>query len=206
MADRRRPRAPIARLPPPDRGRRRQGLGAHGSRPRRRDRRCPADRRQCHGALWPRGAHPLRPNPRGEPPRAGRGRRLGYPRDRRASGRRGRARLAGRIADTPKPGDAVFERTVVAVVGSNLLACEAAARAASSMGFQVLVLTTYVEGEAREVGRVLAGLLREIDASGHPVARPCCVIAGGETTVTVRGSGQGGRNQELALSAAFALL
>ena len=116
-----------------------------------------------------------------------------------------RAGLAGGIADTPKPGDAVFERTVVAVVGSNLLACEAAARAASSMGFQVLVLTTYVEGEAREVGRVLAGLLREIDASGHPLARPCCVIAGGETTVTVRGSGQGGRNQELALSAAFAL-
>ena len=115
------------------------------------------------------------------------------------------AGLAGGIADTPKPGDAVFERTVVAVVGSNLLACEAAARAASSMGFQVLVLTTYVEGEAREVGRVLAGLLREIDASGHPLARPCCVIAGGETTVTVRGSGQGGRNQELALSAAFAL-
>src|SRR5262249_28742467 len=68
-----------------------------------------------------------------------------------------------------------------------------------------LVLTTYVEGEAREVGRVLASLLREVDASGHPVDRPCCLVAGGETTVTVRGDGQGGRNQELALAAAWPL-
>jgi glycerate 2-kinase len=67
------------------------------------------------------------------------------------------------------------------------------------------VLTTYVEGEAREVGRVLAGVLREVDASGHPLGRPCCLIAGGETTVTIRGEGRGGRNQELALSAAFSL-
>jgi hydroxypyruvate reductase len=52
---------------------------------------------------------------------------------------------------------------------------------------------------------VLAGVLREVDASGHPLRRPCCVVAGGETTVTLRGSGQGGRNQELALAAAFAL-
>jgi hydroxypyruvate reductase len=70
---------------------------------------------------------------------------------------------------------------------------------------QTLVLSTYVEGEAREVARVLAGLLREIDASGHPLPRPCCLIAGGETTVTVRGSGKGGRNQELALAACFPL-
>jgi hydroxypyruvate reductase len=68
-----------------------------------------------------------------------------------------------------------------------------------------LVLTTFIEGEAREVGRVMAGVLREVDASGHPLRRPCCIVAGGETTVTVRGSGKGGRNQELALSAAFSL-
>jgi glycerate-2-kinase len=67
------------------------------------------------------------------------------------------------------------------------------------------VLSTFIEGEAREVARVLAGLLREVDASGTPMARPCCLIAGGETTVTLRGQGQGGRNQELALAAAFAL-
>jgi hydroxypyruvate reductase len=112
---------------------------------------------------------------------------------------------AGEIADTPKPGDALFGEAQTVIVGSNLLACEAAARAASEAGFHTLVLTTFVEGEAREAGRVLAGVLREVDASRHPLARPACIVAGGETTVTIRGQGQGGRNQELALSAAFSL-
>jgi glycerate 2-kinase len=122
-----------------------------------------------------------------------------------AVSRRLRAGAAGDLPDTPKPGDPLFERAQAVVVGSNLLACEAAAAAAREQGLQALVLTTYVEGEAREVGRVLAGLLREVDASGHPLGRPCCLIAGGETTVTIRGDGRGGRNQELALSAAFSL-
>jgi hydroxypyruvate reductase len=112
---------------------------------------------------------------------------------------------AGEIPDTPKPGDALFSEAQTVLVGSNLLACEAAARAASEAGFRSLVLTSFVEGEAREVGRVLAGVLREVDASGHPLPRPACIVAGGETTVTIRGEGKGGRNQELALSAAFAL-
>ncbi len=116
-----------------------------------------------------------------------------------------RAGRAGQLPDTPKPGDPLFKHTQSVVVGSNLLACAAAAAAASQIGLQSQVLTTYVEGEAREVGRVLAGLLREIDASGHPLARPCLLVAGGETTVTVRGQGLGGRNQELALAAAFSL-
>jgi glycerate 2-kinase len=119
--------------------------------------------------------------------------------------RRVQAGAAGELPDTPKPGDPVFERTQAAIVGSNLLACQAAASAASELGFSTLVLSTYIEGEAREVARVLAGLLREVDASGHPLARPCCLIAGGETTVTIRGDGRGGRNQELALAAAFSL-
>lgn len=118
-----------------------------------------------------------------------------------------RSGLAGSIAETPKPGEALFARsqTQTVVVGSNLLACEAAADAASRLGFGTLVLSTFVEGEAREAARVLAGVLREIDASGHPLPRPCLVVAGGETTVTLRGKGRGGRNQELALAAAFAL-
>jgi hydroxypyruvate reductase len=99
----------------------------------------------------------------------------------------------------------VFERTQTMVVGSNLVACRAAAEAAGELGLESLVLTTFVEGEARDVGRVLAALLREVDATGQPLRRPCLLIAGGETTVTVRGTGRGGRNQELALSAAFAL-
>ncbi len=116
-----------------------------------------------------------------------------------------RAGLKGLLPDTPKPGDPLFAHTQTVVVGSNLLAGAAAASTASDMGFRTQVLTTYVEGEAREVGRVLAGLLREVDASGHPLPRPCLLVAGGETTVTVRGDGLGGRNQELALAAAFGL-
>jgi glycerate 2-kinase len=116
-----------------------------------------------------------------------------------------RAGARGSLAETPKPGDPLFDYAQTVVVGSNLLACEAAARTATDLGFNSLVLTTYVEGEAREVGRVLAGVLREVDASGHPLARPACIVAGGETTVTLRGEGRGGRNQELALAAAFGL-
>jgi len=111
----------------------------------------------------------------------------------------------GQIADTPKPGDPLFAHTETVVVGSNLVACKAAAKAASELGFNTLILTTYVEGEAREAAHVLAGVVREIHASGHPLARPACVVAGGETTVTIRGEGRGGRNQELALAAAFSL-
>lgn len=116
-----------------------------------------------------------------------------------------RAGVDGRLGDTPKPGAAMFAATQTVVVASNLLACQAAASAATRMGVRALVLTTYVQGEAREVGQVLAALLREVSASGHPLARPCLLVAGGETTVTVRGQGLGGRNQELALSAAFSL-
>jgi len=107
--------------------------------------------------------------------------------------------------DTPKPGDPLFEHTQTVIVGSNLLACQAAAAEASGLGFQSMVLTTFVEGEAREVAHVLAGFLREVNASGLPLPRPCCLIAGGETTVTIRGNGKGGRNQELALAAALKL-
>jgi hydroxypyruvate reductase len=115
------------------------------------------------------------------------------------------AGLAGLIADTPRAGDPLFDRTQTTVVGSNLVACRAAAGAGEELGLRTLLLSTFIEGEAREVGRVLAGILREIDASGNPLPRPCVVIAGGETTVTVRGQGHGGRNLELALAAAFGL-
>jgi glycerate 2-kinase len=123
----------------------------------------------------------------------------------RAVADRLQAGLDGRIPDTPKPGDLVFARVRTHIVGSNLQACGAAAAEAERLGFRSLVLTSYVEGEAREAARVLAALLREVHASGHPLPRPSCLVAGGETTVTVRGSGKGGRNQELALAAAWPL-
>jgi hydroxypyruvate reductase len=116
-----------------------------------------------------------------------------------------RGGASGRWPETPKPGDTLFARSQTVVVGSNLLACEAAARVARELGMRSVILSTYLEGEARDVGRVLASVLREVDASGHPLPRPCLVVAGGETTVTVRGQGTGGRNQELALAAASAV-
>lgn len=112
---------------------------------------------------------------------------------------------AGEIPDTPKPGDQIFERTQTLVVASNELAAQAAVERAEAEGLRALLLSTYVEGEAREVGIVAAALAREEAASGRPLPRPCCLVLGGETTVTVRGTGLGGRNQELALAAAIKL-
>ena len=76
---------------------------------------------------------------------------------------------------------------------------------AEALGCRGLVLTSALQGEAREVGRTLAALGKAVGCSGHPVARPVCLLAGGETTVTLEGQGKGGRNQELALAAALAL-
>jgi hydroxypyruvate reductase len=107
--------------------------------------------------------------------------------------------------ETPKPGDKIFEKTRNLIVGSNALAVEAAALEARRLGFHTLVLSTFLEGEAREVARVHAAIAKEIRASGRPVQRPACVISGGETTVKIRGQGLGGRNQEFALAAAIDL-
>jgi len=91
------------------------------------------------------------------------------------------------------------------VVGSNALAAQAAVAQAQALGFQALLLSTFIEGEAREVGRVVAGLAKGVRRNNHPLPPPACLVLGGETTVTVRGPGAGGRNQELALAAAIAL-
>jgi len=93
----------------------------------------------------------------------------------------------------------------IVTVGSNALAVEAAAEEAKRLGYNTMILSTYLEGEAREVARVHAAIAKEIRAAGGPVKPPACVISGGETTVTIRGKGLGGRNQELALAAALAI-
>ncbi len=113
--------------------------------------------------------------------------------------------MAGALAETPKPGDPCFARTQTVIVGDNRIAAQAAAGRARQLGFSTQILTTFVEGEAREVARVCAALLKEEVQANAPLPRPACLILGGETTVTVRGHGQGGRNQELALAAALAL-
>jgi hydroxypyruvate reductase len=109
--------------------------------------------------------------------------------------------LDGLVPETPKPGDPLFDRVQNVIIGSNRLAAEAAAAQASKEGFSTLLLTTFLQGEARQVGRFLASLGREMMESGQPLPPPACLVAGGETTVTLIGSGKGGRNQELALSA-----
>lgn len=111
----------------------------------------------------------------------------------------------GEIAETPKPGDAIFSTSQNVVVGSNEIAARAAVREALDLGFNTLLLSTFVEGEAREVGKVFVALAKEVRNSGEPVPCPGCIVAGGETTVTLRGDGKGGRNQEMALSAAIGL-
>lgn len=114
-----------------------------------------------------------------------------------------RSRIRAGAAETPKPADRIFKNVRNVIVGSNRLAVDAAAREARSLGFRTMVLTTLLQGEAREVARVHAALAKEIRAMRRPVRPPACVISGGEPTVTIRGSGRGGRNQEFALAAAI---
>ncbi len=120
-------------------------------------------------------------------------------------GARLQAGAAGRVAETPKPGDPIFEHVHNLVVGNNYLACRAAIDQARREGFHALLLTTELQGEARQAGAFCASILRQAAQTGDPLPRPACLIAGGETTVTIRGEGLGGRNQELALAAAPAL-
>jgi glycerate 2-kinase len=115
------------------------------------------------------------------------------------------AGLDGYLPDTPKPGAALFQRVQTVVIGSNRLAAEAAVKAAQAQGLNALLLSTFVEGEAREVARVAAALAKELVCHDRPVPRPACLVWGGETTVNVQGQGIGGRNQELALAAAVAM-
>jgi hydroxypyruvate reductase len=115
------------------------------------------------------------------------------------------AGLHGALPDTPKPGDPIFDQVQVIIVGDNVLAAERGALAAAEAGYHTQVLSTFVEGEAREVARVVAALGKEVVHHDRPQPPPTCLILGGETTVTLRGDGTGGRNQELALAAALAL-
>lgn len=115
------------------------------------------------------------------------------------------AGAAGRVPETPKPGDPLFQRVHHQIVANNAQALEAAAAAAAARGYRTLILASGIQGEAREVGKVLAALVLEVRATGHPLEAPCCLVAGGESTVTIRGAGKGGRNQEMALAAALAI-
>ena len=100
--------------------------------------------------------------------------------------------------ETPKSVDNVDTK----IIGSILVACEAAGRAAQELRYNSTILTAALEGEAREAGAFISAIAREVASRDRPVKRPCAIILGGETVVQVKGNGLGGRNQELALSAA----
>src|SRR5437868_3748787 len=111
----------------------------------------------------------------------------------------------GHIPETPKPGDAVFRNVDNIIMANNHLLVDTAAKKAEALGFKTLLLGTEVEGESKDVARFFAAIAREIGRSGNPIPPPACVLAAGETTVTVRGHGLGGRNQEMALAWAISM-
>jgi hydroxypyruvate reductase len=113
--------------------------------------------------------------------------------------------LSSGTGETPKPGDLRFARNEHHVIATAQQALEAAAETARKAGITPYILSDEMEGEARDVGMVHAALAKQIATRGQPFARPCVVISGGETTVTVRGNGRGGRNAEFLLSLAATL-
>ena len=108
-------------------------------------------------------------------------------------------------AETPKPGDALFEGVTNVICGGGRHAAEAAARKARGLGYEPLILSTTVTGDAKAIASVYAAVIREVLESGNPAPPPCAVVSGGEATVTVRGAGVGGPNQEFALTLAVEL-
>ncbi len=117
-----------------------------------------------------------------------------------------KAGLNGQISETPKENDKIFNRVFNFIVGSNILALESASATAKKLGYETLILSSMVEGETREVARVHTAMAKEIVKTGRPIPAPACIISGGETTVTIRGDGLGGRNQEFCLAACMDLV
>jgi len=109
----------------------------------------------------------------------------------------------GLIPETPKAGDKAFDKVHNIVIGNTLTASLAAYTSVQKAGLHVLLLSSRLEGQARDVGTMFASIAKEVVASGNPFPKPACIVAGGETTVTVVGKGRGGRNQEIALGAAL---
>jgi len=111
--------------------------------------------------------------------------------------------LEGKREETLKKGNPAFEKVYNLLVGNNLLAMKAAKEKAQALGYRTLILSSLVEGEAREVAKVHAAMAREVLLSKNPIPPPACILSGGETTVTLKGKGKGGRNQEFSLAAAL---
>ena len=105
--------------------------------------------------------------------------------------------------ETPKSDEIIFENVHNVIIASNAMAFKEAKRKSIELGYNPLILSTMIEGETKEVAKVHAGIVKEIIKSNNPVKRPACILSGGETTVTIRGKGLGGRNQEFVLASAI---
>lgn len=116
-----------------------------------------------------------------------------------------RDHLHGSAAETPKPGDPRLARSEVRLIAAPQLSLEAAAAVARSAGVAPVLLGDALEGESRELGKVMAGIARSVRRHGQPAKSPAVLLSGGESTVTVRGEGRGGRNVECLLGLAVAL-
>lgn len=108
--------------------------------------------------------------------------------------------IHGVVDETPKSESHIFEKVHNVIIGNNLTALIAASQRAKSLGFNALILSSAIEGEAREVAKIHAAIAKEVIISGNPITPPACIISGGETTVTVKGTGLGGRNLEFCLA------
>jgi glycerate 2-kinase len=108
-----------------------------------------------------------------------------------------------KIADTPKPGTQLFDKTINLIVGSNIEALSAARKTAESLGYNTLILSSMIEGDTRQAAHLHTAIAKEIRKTGNPLSTPACILSGGETTVILAGTGKGGRNQEFALTAAI---
>ena len=107
--------------------------------------------------------------------------------------------LADQAHETPKADNSIFLKTSNTIIGSNIDALVAAEKEATNLKYETLILSSMIEGETREVARMHAAIANEIIKTGNPLRSPACILSGGETTVTLKGNGVGGRNQEFAL-------
>jgi hydroxypyruvate reductase len=116
-----------------------------------------------------------------------------------------RAHLESDACESVKPGDPRLARSEVVMIATPQASLEAAASVARAAGVTPVILGDSLEGESRDVAKVMAGIAKQVVRHGQPAARPCVLLSGGETTVTVRGDGEGGRNVEFLLALAVAL-
>jgi len=115
------------------------------------------------------------------------------------------AGVKGQRDETPKPGDKIFDKVDNVIVASNSIALKSAQETARELGYNSTVFPSFLKGEAKEMGTKLSELVRQVKNTGKPVSPPVCLIFGGETTVTKKGRGRGGANQEVALGTAIEL-